>query len=76
MKYVTFSFDDGFLASTIETARIFESFGLRVEFNVTAAFAAIGPGRRAEGVAGANVYALLTERSTAWNSAHFQSAWP
>ena len=42
MRYVTFSFDDGFLASTIKTARIFESFGLRAEFNMTAAFAAFG----------------------------------
>ena len=36
MYYVTFSFDDGFEKSTIKTAEIFESFGLRTEFNVIA----------------------------------------
>ena len=42
MRYVTFSFDDGIRASTIKTAQIYESFGLRAELNVTAAFAAFG----------------------------------
>ncbi len=39
MRYVTFSFDDGFRDSTIKTAKIFESFGLKAEFNVVASFA-------------------------------------
>ena len=47
MRYVTFSFDDGFRASTIKTADIFEAFGLRAEFNVVATFS-LGIGDRGE----------------------------
>jgi len=36
MYYITFSFDDGFEKSSLKTAEIFESFGLRAEFNVIA----------------------------------------
>ena len=42
MRYVTFSFDDGFLGSTIKTAAIFENFGLQAEFNVVASYALKG----------------------------------
>lgn len=38
MRYLTFSFDDGFLDSTTKTAAIFENFSLRAEFNVVASF--------------------------------------
>jgi hypothetical protein len=34
MRYITFSWDDGFRASSLLTAEIFESFGLRTEFNI------------------------------------------
>lgn len=36
MHYLTLSWDDGFLESSLKTAEIFESFGLRAEFNVIA----------------------------------------
>jgi len=36
MKFITFSFDDGFYDSTIKTAKIFESFRLISEFKVIA----------------------------------------
>jgi peptidoglycan/xylan/chitin deacetylase (PgdA/CDA1 family) len=57
MKYMTFSFDDGYLVSTLKTAQIYESFGLRAEFNVTAAFAAFGLERCPGKTAGEGVYA-------------------
>jgi peptidoglycan/xylan/chitin deacetylase (PgdA/CDA1 family) len=57
MRYVTFSFDDGFLASTMKTARIYESLGLRAEFNVTAAFAASGTSETAERLVGQGDFA-------------------
>lgn len=37
-RLLTFSFDDGFRASTVKTAELFERFGLRAEFNVVATF--------------------------------------
>lgn len=37
-RLLTFSFDDGFRASTLKTAELFERFGLHVEFNVVATF--------------------------------------
>lgn len=37
-RLLTFSFDDGFRASTLKTADLFEQFGLRAEFNVVATF--------------------------------------
>jgi len=36
MYYLTLSWDDGFLKSSLKTAEIFEKFGLRAEFNVIA----------------------------------------
>lgn len=36
MRYITFSFDDGFLDSTTKTAAIYERYGLQAEFNVVA----------------------------------------
>ena len=36
MHYFTPSWDDGFLKSSLKTAEIFEKYGLRAEFNVTA----------------------------------------
>ena len=36
MHYLTLSWDDGFLKSSLKTAEIFEKYGLRAEFNVTA----------------------------------------
>jgi len=36
MYYVTFSFDDGFKKSSIKTAQIYESLGLRADFNIIA----------------------------------------
>ena len=36
MYYLTLSWDDGFLKSSLKTAEIFERFGLRAEFNVLA----------------------------------------
>ena len=56
MRYISFSFDDGFLASTIKTARIYESFGLKAEFNVTATFAS-GRIERTDSVVGEGEYA-------------------
>lgn len=37
-RLLTFSFDDGFRASTLKTVELFERFGLRAEFNVVATF--------------------------------------
>src|SRR4028119_529362 len=37
-RYVTLSFDDGYRASSVKTADLFERFGLRADFNVVAAF--------------------------------------
>jgi peptidoglycan/xylan/chitin deacetylase (PgdA/CDA1 family) len=37
-RLLTLSFDDGFRASTLKTAELFERFGLRAEFNVVATF--------------------------------------
>lgn len=37
-RLLTFSFDDGFRASTLKTAELFERFGLRAEFNIVATF--------------------------------------
>jgi peptidoglycan/xylan/chitin deacetylase (PgdA/CDA1 family) len=37
MRYLTLSWDDGFLRSTLQTAEIFEKYDLRAEFNVMAA---------------------------------------
>jgi hypothetical protein len=34
--YLTLSWDDGFLESSLKTAEIFEKYGLRAEFNVVA----------------------------------------
>lgn len=34
MRYISFSWDDGFRRSTLHTAEIFEKFGLRAEFNI------------------------------------------
>jgi len=36
MRYLTISWDDGFLKSFSKTAEIFERFGLRAEFNIVA----------------------------------------
>lgn len=36
MHYLTLSWDDGFLRSSLKTAEIFEKYGLRAEFNVIA----------------------------------------
>lgn len=36
MHYLTLSWDDGFLKSSLKTAEIFEKYGLRAEFNVIA----------------------------------------
>jgi peptidoglycan/xylan/chitin deacetylase (PgdA/CDA1 family) len=36
MRYLTISWDDGFLKSSLKTAEIFEKFGLRTEFNIVA----------------------------------------
>ncbi len=36
MRFLTFSWDDGFRRSSLRTAEIFERFGLRTEFNVVA----------------------------------------
>jgi peptidoglycan/xylan/chitin deacetylase (PgdA/CDA1 family) len=37
-RYLTISFDDGFRASSVKTADLFESFGLRAEFNVVTTY--------------------------------------
>ncbi len=37
MRFLTLSWDDGFKSSSLQTAEIFEGFGLRTEFNVIAA---------------------------------------
>ena len=36
MRFLTLSWDDGFQKSSLKTAKIFESFGLRAEFNIVA----------------------------------------
>src|SRR6266508_3202131 len=36
MHFLTLSWDDGFRKSSLKTAEIFESFGLRAEFNIVA----------------------------------------
>jgi len=36
MYYLTLSWDDGFLKSSLKTAEIYERYGLRAEFNVIA----------------------------------------
>lgn len=44
-RYLTFSFDDGFRASSVRTAEIFERFGLCAEFNIVATSGENNPGR-------------------------------
>lgn len=38
MRFLTLSFDDGFRASTVKTADLFEQYGLRAEFNVVVTY--------------------------------------
>ena len=44
-RFLTFSFDDGFRASTEKTAALFEEFELRAEFHVVTAFGERDPAR-------------------------------
>lgn len=45
---MTLSFDDGYRASSVKTAELFERFGLRAEFNVVATFGERDPVRHGD----------------------------